>query len=351
MKLKGKVILLLTIILSLSSVFPTMTKASIDNTIQNAAFISENGTYSGTTTENREAYYSFTLQNSGIVTFTLEVYQKGAGVVLYDNEYTKINDYWAYYDENRGCSYKKVNYYLCAGTYYIKLYSLNKNTAYSFNLNYQKVDETFPESQNDRNDILVQAKRISLNQKIYGMIGDEENQDFYIFDMPFSGKLTITHYNYTEGQRGYYDVLDSEGNKVYECYANYDYNKGYAYDKDTVELDKGTYYVKVYYHSGAYKFWMNVKPDTGAIDYGMRSKSKATIKLKVTSGVTGYILQYSTSDKFGKKSTKSKTVKGTTVKLSGLNKKKTYYVRVRCYKTLNGKTYYGDYGNTYTLWP
>lgn len=352
MKLKNKIITLLAIIVALNGLYPVSSIASTDNTIQNAMVISENGTYSGTTTENNETYYSFTLQKSGIVTFTLEVYQNGgAGVDLYDNEYTKINNYWAYYDGNRGCSYKKVNYYLCAGTYYIKLYSLNKNTAYSFNLNYQEVDETFPESQNNRNDILAQAKRISLNQKIYGMIGDEEEQDFYIFDMPFSGKLTITHYNYTEGESGYYDVLDSEGNKVYTCYAHYDSNKGYAYDKDTTELDKGTYYIKVYDNAGSYKFWMNVKPDTGAIDYGMRSKSKATIKLKEASGVTGYILQYSTSDKFGKKSTKSKTVKGTTVKLSGLNKKKTYYVRVRCYKTLNGKTYYGDYGNTYTLWP
>ena len=302
MKLKRKIITLLAIIVGLNGLYPVSTIASMDNTIQNAMVISENGTYSGTTMDNHEAYYSFSLQKSGIVTFTLEAYEKdGVSVYLYNNEYEKINDYWASYDGNRGCAYKKVNYYLCAGIYYIKLSNLNKNTGYSFKLNYQKVDETFPESQNSRNDILDQAKKISLNQKIYGMIGDEENQDFYIFDMPFSGKLTITHYNYTEGQIANYDVLDSEGNKVYTCYANYDNNKGYAYDKDTTELDKGTYYVKVYYQPGAYKFWLNVIPDTGAIDSGMRSNSKATIKLKKTSGVTGYVLQYSTSDKFRKK--------------------------------------------------
>ena len=351
MKLKGKVILLLAIILGLNSVMPTMTKASTDNTIQNAIFISENGTYSGTTTENSEAYYSFSLQKSGIVTLTLEVYENDSvNIRLYDDEYTKINVYWAYYDGNRGCAYKKINYYLCAGTYYIQLSNLHKNTAYSMKLNCQKVDETFPKSQNNRNDILAQAKRISLNQKIYGMIGDTEEQDFYIFEMPYSGKLTITRYNYTERRGAYYSILDSEGNIVHISYGEYDSNKGYAYHKDIYDLDKGTYYVKVGDSKGAYKFWMNIKPDTGAIDSGLRSNSKATIKLKKISGVTGYVLQYSTSDKFGKKSTKTKTIKGTTVKLSGLNKKKTYYVRVRCYKTLNGKTYYGDYGNTYTLW-
>lgn len=133
MKLKRKIITLLAIIVGLNGLYPVSTIASMDNTIQNAMVISENGTYSGTTMDNHEAYYSFSLQKSGIVTFTLEAYEKdGVSVYLYNNEYKKINDYWASYDGNRGCAYKKVNYYLCAGIYYIKLSNLNKNTGYSF---------------------------------------------------------------------------------------------------------------------------------------------------------------------------------------------------------------------------
>lgn len=349
---KKRLSMMLAVIIFFGGVHPTLAKASTDNTIQNAILINENGSYSGTAPEEEEVYYRLNLQETGIVTFTLNVFQdNGSDILLYDNGYEKIQGYYAYYDGNRDCAYKKIKFYLCAGTYYIKLGNLYKNTSYSFSLNFQKGKESFPESQSNRNDILAQAKRISLEKKYYGLIGDGDYQDFYSFNMPFSGNISITHFNYTEEETGYYEILNSEGNRVCSFSGDYDYNKGYAYDKDTVELDKGTYYLKVYEHNGAYKFSINAKPDEGTVDYGMRSKSKATIRLKKSDDVTGYIVQYSTSDKFSKKSTKSKTVKGTTVKLSGLSKSKTYYVRVRCYKQWNGKNYYGDFGNTYTLWP
>ena len=51
MKLKNKIILLLAIVVGLSGCYPMTTKASSDNTIQNAMSISENGTYSGAAPE------------------------------------------------------------------------------------------------------------------------------------------------------------------------------------------------------------------------------------------------------------------------------------------------------------
>lgn len=68
-------------------------------------------------------------------------------------------------------------------------------------------------------------------------------------------------------------------------------------------------------------------------------------KLKVTytkvSNASGYQISYATDKKF-KKATTKKTKK-TTYTLKKLKKGKTYYVRVRAYRTVNGKTYYGDY--------
>ena len=61
------------------------------------------------------------------------------------------------------------------------------------------------------------------------------------------------------------------------------------------------------------------------------------------SRVTGYQIQYSTSSKFTKKTTKLTTVKGysaTSKKISKLKKKKGYYVRVRTYKTVSSVNYY-----------
>ena len=184
------------------------------------------------------------------------------------------------------------------------------------------------------------------------MIGNEDKQDFYVFDMPFSGNLVVSHTNYIESGQADYEILNSEGNSISSFRAYYDNNKGYAYDKDYIKLDKGRYYIKACgYYNGPYYFVMSVKPEAGGIESVTRNKTKATVRLQKADDVSGYILQYSTSEKFSKKSTKSKTVKGKTVKLSGLNKNKIYYLRVKRYKKYNGKTYYSDYGNTYTVWP
>ena len=75
--------------------------------------------------------------------------------------------------------------------------------------------------------------------------------------------------------------------------------------------------------------------------------SPKTKQLKTTysnvSGVTGYQVTYSTSSKFTKATTKSVIVKGTSKTISKLTKGKTYYVKVRTYKTVNGTRYYSAY--------
>ena len=75
--------------------------------------------------------------------------------------------------------------------------------------------------------------------------------------------------------------------------------------------------------------------------------SPKTKQLKVTyskvSGVTGYQTVYSTSSKFTKATTKTASSKSTSKTISGLTKGKTYYVKVRTYKTVNGTKYYSGY--------
>ena len=61
------------------------------------------------------------------------------------------------------------------------------------------------------------------------------------------------------------------------------------------------------------------------------------------SGVKGYQIKYSTSKKFTKKTTKTVKVKKTTKTVTKLKKKKTYYAKVRSYKTINGKNYYSKW--------
>lgn len=57
---------------------------------------------------------------------------------------------------------------------------------------------------------------------------------------------------------------------------------------------------------------------------------------------TGYIIQYSTSSKFTKGNTHTITIKKTSItskKITKLKSKKKYYIRLQCYKTIDGLEY------------
>lgn len=78
------------------------------------------------------------------------------------------------------------------------------------------------------------------------------------------------------------------------------------------------------------------------------SKKAMTVSWKKVTNATGYEIQYATDSKF-KKNKKTVTIKkGTTTssKIKNLESKKTYYVRVRAYQTVNGKKVYSSYTKT-----
>ena len=78
-----------------------------------------------------------------------------------------------------------------------------------------------------------------------------------------------------------------------------------------------------------------------------KSTKKKTIQVqwKKLSGVTGYQVQTALDKKFkkGKKTYTVKKAKTTKKTIKKLKRKKKYFVRVRAYKTVNGKKYYGSW--------
>lgn len=88
-----------------------------------------------------------------------------------------------------------------------------------------------------------------------------------------------------------------------------------------------------------------VKPKKTSIKKLSKGKKKFTVTWAKVSGVKGYQVQYSTDKKF-KKNNKSVTVtkqKTTKATVKNLKSKKKYYVRVRTYKTVNGKKVYSSW--------
>ena len=86
-----------------------------------------------------------------------------------------------------------------------------------------------------------------------------------------------------------------------------------------------------------------VKPKTPAVTV-TAGKKQATLKWKKVSGAKGYVVYRATS-KSGKYKAVSTIKKGSTVSYINkkLTSKKTYYYKVRAYRTENGKRLYSSY--------
>ena len=78
----------------------------------------------------------------------------------------------------------------------------------------------------------------------------------------------------------------------------------------------------------------------------LSSPKKKALKISVTkqATVSGYQYQYATNSSFTKGVASKST--STTKNITKLVSKKTYYVRVRAYKVINGTTYYGAWSTT-----
>ena len=163
-----------------------------------------------------------------------------------------------------------------------------------------------------------------------------------------SVKLSTTNYTYSGKKKSpSVTVKDSSGKKLKK---NTDYTVSYGKGRKNVGKYTVTVKLKGNY-SGTVKKTFTIKPKGTSLTKVTAKKKgfKVTWK-KQSSQVSGYEIQYSTSSKFTKKTTKTvkvKSYKTTSKSISKLKAKKKYYVRIRTYKTvkINGKS-----ANLYSGW-
>ncbi|MCI8490531.1 MAG: hypothetical protein HFJ04_09915 [Lachnospiraceae bacterium] len=106
-------------------------------------------------------------------------------------------------------------------------------------------------------------------------------------------------------------------------------------------------------YTGALTKTFKIVPKGTMVSGKIKAKSKGfTVSWKKQKSVTGYQLQYSTSKKFAKKATVTKTIKkkSATKWSSGkLKPNKIYYVRIRTYQTVKGKKYESAWSKAKTV--
>ena len=154
-----------------------------------------------------------------------------------------------------------------------------------------------------------------------------------------SAKLSGTTYTYNgKAKTPSVTVKDAAGKVLKK---GTDYVVTYSSGRKKV----GTYKVKISFrgnYSGSKTLTFKVNPAKTAVSRLTAGTKKLTVSItKKKARVSGYQLQYSASKKFT--SAKTKNTTATKVTLKGLKAKKTYYVRVRTYKTVGGVKYYSGW--------
>lgn len=97
-------------------------------------------------------------------------------------------------------------------------------------------------------------------------------------------------------------------------------------------------------YTGTYTKYFYIYPKKVSLKKVTAGKKKATVTYKKASGnVSGYQIRYSRYKSF--KKSKYKYTKKTKYSVQKLSRKKYYYIKVRAYKTVNGKKYYGAWSN------
>ncbi len=153
------------------------------------------------------------------------------------------------------------------------------------------------------------------------------------------------------GASGYY-VYRKTGSGSYTKIKTITSGSTVSYTDTAVKSKNGTTYtyaVKAYYKSGSttytssYTGKKTVRLTAVSLSSVKNSSSKKmTVKWAKNSKATGYQIQYSTSSSFAS-GNKTVTVTGASSVskvISSLTKGKTYYVRIRAYKTVDGTKYY-----------
>ncbi|MBQ6844418.1 MAG: fibronectin type III domain-containing protein [Agathobacter sp.] len=318
--------------------------------------IKVNTTYNGVLyTEADTDYYKVTITQNGYfkVKFTLdetvnqEDIQNGWNVTIYDRNLKEIISYTGLQESLTSgvLPYDR-------GTYYIKVTANSKLSAPVDCIYKLKVVETKSSVwESEQNDERKTADTISLNKTYKANLLDGADKDWFKFTTKATGRIKLTlklaDANAADNVANGWDVYvyeKSDSLPIKELTGIV--NKGSI----TLDLKKGTYYVKVlpnsrYYppEQCTYSIRVDYSKKPGKVTFSSitAGKKQATLKWKKVSNADGYIIYRSTS-KNGKYTKVATIKKNTTVKYTDkkLKSGKRYYYKVVAYNKTGSVTAY-----------
>lgn len=336
------------------------------------------------TENNDENWYKFTVSDGGKFTLKFMGYFESVNIWLTTEDLSnKIIDgrIWTDGTETAPRTDTTIRS-LSAGTYYLRISHRSSVGKYKLCATYESYGLT-----NQGADSYDSPKVLPLNQTVTGAITATDSEDWYRLNVAAAGNYVfdisayMTNMKFTLYNQ---DLSDEIG------LASYPYGKETAPGriKKIYTLSAGTYYIKMSDegYEGKYLLsWSALTPENCSHDYdstyvyatylsqGYRlhtckncghqykdefsskkvlnqvsypyasaGKKKMTVSFWSVSDADGYQIRYSTNKKFksGVKLTKTKSNRKTIKKLK---RRKKYYVQIRAYKKVQGKTVYGKW--------
>ena len=277
--------------------------AEPNNSIAEAKAISFDSTVKGQIAINdKDDYYDLTLSSSGRITLKFNSFMQYYSVVIYDTDgkelwYTDSNE-WVSTTQKRSDTHtidlEKGTYYLKVNGYRYRNDSWYPSTGnYNFTVSFKASGANIAEPNNS----IAEAKKIKFGSAVKGQIAINDRDDYYTLTLPSSGRITLKFNSFMQ----YYSVViyDTDGKELWYTDSNeWVSTTQKRSDTHTIDLEKGTYYLKVngyryrndswYPSTGNYNFTVSFKASGANIAEPNNSIAEAK-KIKFGSAVKGQI--------------------------------------------------------------
>lgn len=250
-------------------------------------------------------YYKIQLLKPGRINVTSKSYQYGMNVMLLsDDEVTDIDSDNLWYGTLEEPKSLTQTADLEAGTYYIKIKSLDSYTGtYDINVSYLAMNNQDVEPNQVKDD----AQPFTLNSSTKtGFLSWSDNLDLYKITLSKPGSVTLSATSYLYGVR--VELLDSNLDK-----AAIDSNVWYGTLTEpkrfvkTVDLEAGTYFIRLKnldHYTGKYQLKLNYQAANNQDKKG-NDTPKTAQDLRLNSSLTGYLTWNDNIDVYKIKLTKS----------------------------------------------
>lgn len=363
-------------------------KAAVDYSSL-ATDLSLDGNWSGEywmTDTDKEDYFRITIPSDGKFTFKIMSYISDLNWTLYTQDWAKTLSYGeADYGTETAPNTKEYSWGLSAGTYYISVdsYRTGRYKMYGAFTSWNTTDQGA--------NSFDAPLDLGMGTQMTGAITVTDSEDWYRITVPSTGYYSVKVVAY--GNVDYY-LYNSDLSKRIADDTWIDGTES-APDTNTYDytLSAGTYFIKMCNSSRQSRYvlsWYTLTPDIcthdyqntyvsatylskgytkhtckkcgysykdsytnkltlnqGSIYYLLSGKKKLTVRYWGVSNADGIQIRYSKDKKFkkGVKTVKVKSGYSGSKTVKKLSSRKRYYVQVRGYKKVSGKTVYGKWSS------